>query len=118
MALRSLPIFTSVLHPTNEDLFVEITACKSLDVKRSSYRYDLRPDRNAALRDDLVKLARRKLRWLSYPMEFKLVLEEGRPWPGSLRQHQPSMQCKRPDLPSGASLALTARMPSWAMSKE
>mgnify|MGYP001557656023 CR=1 FL=1 len=41
----------------------ERTACKLLDVERSSYRYEPRPDRNAALRDDLVKLARQKLRY-------------------------------------------------------
>jgi putative transposase len=41
----------------------ERTACKLLDVERSSYRYEPRPDRNAALRDDLVKLARQKPRY-------------------------------------------------------
>ena len=32
----------------------ERTACKLLDVERSSYRYEPRPDRNAELRDELV----------------------------------------------------------------
>ncbi len=41
----------------------ERTACKLLDVERSSYRYEPRPDRNAELRDDLVKLARQKPRY-------------------------------------------------------
>ena len=38
----------------------ERTACKLLDVERSSYRYEPRPDRNAELREALVKLARQK----------------------------------------------------------
>jgi putative transposase len=41
----------------------ERTACKLLDVERSSYRYEPRPDRNAALREALVKLARQKPRY-------------------------------------------------------
>ena len=41
----------------------ERTACKLLDVERSSYRYEPRPDRNAELRDELVKLARQKPRY-------------------------------------------------------
>ena len=39
----------------------ERTACKLLEVERSSYRYEPRPDGNAELRDELVKLARQKL---------------------------------------------------------
>jgi HTH-like domain len=41
----------------------ERTACKLLGVERSSYRYEPRADRNAALRDELVKLARQKPRY-------------------------------------------------------
>ena len=41
----------------------ERTACKLLDVERSSYRYAPRPDRNAELRSELVKLARQKPRY-------------------------------------------------------
>jgi putative transposase len=41
----------------------ERTACKLLDVDRSTYRYEPRPDCNAELRDDLVKLARQKPRY-------------------------------------------------------
>ncbi len=41
----------------------ERTACKLLGVERSSYRYEPRPDRNAALREELVKLARLKPRY-------------------------------------------------------
>ncbi len=41
----------------------ERTACKLLDVERSSYRYEPRPDRNAELREELVTLARHKPRY-------------------------------------------------------
>ena len=41
----------------------ERTACKLLDVERSSYRYEPRPDHNAELRDELLKLARQKPRY-------------------------------------------------------
>lgn len=41
----------------------ERTACKLLEVERSSYRYEPRPDRNAELREELVKLARQKPRY-------------------------------------------------------
>ena len=40
----------------------ERTACKLLDVERSSYRYEPRPDRNVELRGELVKSARQKPR--------------------------------------------------------
>jgi putative transposase len=36
----------------------ERAACKLLGVDRSTYRYEPRPDRNAELREELVKLAR------------------------------------------------------------
>jgi len=41
----------------------ERTACKLLRVDRSSYRYEAKPDRNAELRAELVKLARQKPRF-------------------------------------------------------
>jgi putative transposase len=41
----------------------ERTACKLLGVERSSYRYEPRPDRNAELRAELMKLARQKPRY-------------------------------------------------------
>ncbi len=41
----------------------ERTACKLLGVERSSYRYEPRPDRNAELRAELIKLARQKPRY-------------------------------------------------------
>jgi putative transposase len=41
----------------------EGTACKLLGVDRSSYRYEPKPDRNAELREELIKLARQKPRF-------------------------------------------------------
>ena len=41
----------------------ERTACKLLGVERSSCRYETRPDRNAELREEMVKLARQKPRY-------------------------------------------------------
>jgi transposase len=41
----------------------ERTACKLLGVERSSYRYEPRTDRNAELREEMVKLARQKPRF-------------------------------------------------------
>jgi len=41
----------------------ERRACKLLGVDRASYRYEPQPDRNAELRDELVKLARQKPRY-------------------------------------------------------
>ena len=41
----------------------ERRACKLLGVDRASYRYEPRPDRNAELRDELIKLARQKPRY-------------------------------------------------------
>jgi len=41
----------------------ERQACRLLDVDRTSYRYETRPDRNAGLRQALLDLARQKPRW-------------------------------------------------------
>ena len=41
----------------------ERRACKLLGVDRASYRYEPKPDRNAELREELVKLARQKPRY-------------------------------------------------------
>ncbi len=41
----------------------ERRACKLIDVDRSTYRYEPRPDHNAALREALVALARQKPRY-------------------------------------------------------
>ena len=43
--------------------YSERQACKLLDVDRSSYRYEARPDRNAELREQLITLARQKPRY-------------------------------------------------------
>ncbi len=47
----------------SEHSLSERTACKLLEIERSSYRYEPRPDRNAELREELVKLARQKPRY-------------------------------------------------------
>src|SRR5579863_91572 len=41
----------------------ERQACRLLEVDRTSYRYETRPDRNAGLRQALLDLARQKPRW-------------------------------------------------------
>ena len=41
----------------------ERQACKLVDLDRSSYRYEPRPDHNAQLRQELVELARQKPRY-------------------------------------------------------
>ena len=41
----------------------ERRACKLLEMDRSSYRYEPRPDRNAALREELIRLAWQKPRY-------------------------------------------------------
>ena len=41
----------------------ERQACKLVDLDRSSYRYEPRPDHNAELRQELVQLARQKPRY-------------------------------------------------------
>ena len=41
----------------------ERRACKLLGVDRASYRYEQRPDQNAVLREELLKLARQKPRF-------------------------------------------------------
>ncbi len=70
----------------------ERTACKLLDLERSSYRYEPRPDRNAALREEMMKLARQKPRYgyrrlhallerrgyeVNVKRVYRLYLEEG-----------------------------------------
>ncbi|MGA2084140.1 MAG: IS3 family transposase [Terracidiphilus sp.] len=41
----------------------ERRACKLIGIDRTSYRYEPQPDRNAELRQELVKLARQKPRY-------------------------------------------------------
>ena len=43
--------------------YSERQACKLVEVDRSSYRYDPRPDRNGTLREALITLARQKPRY-------------------------------------------------------
>lgn len=45
-----------------EFAYSERQACKLLDLDRSSYRYEARPDRNIELREQLITLARQKPR--------------------------------------------------------
>ena len=42
----------------------ERRACRLVELDRSSYRYEPRADHNAELREELVKLARQKPRYL------------------------------------------------------
>jgi putative transposase len=56
----------------------ERTACKLLNVERSSYRYEPRPDRNAELREELVQLARQKPRY-GYRRLHALLSRRGHP---------------------------------------
>ena len=46
-----------------ESAVSERRACKLLEMDRSSYRYEPQPDRNAAVRQELVALARQKPRY-------------------------------------------------------
>ena len=51
-------------------------ACKLIALDRSSYRYEPRSDHNAALRQELVNLARQKTRYgYRTPNEFAEVLK-------------------------------------------
>lgn len=43
----------------------ERRACKLLEVGRSSYRYEPRPDHNAVLRAALEELAKKKPQWVT-----------------------------------------------------
>ena len=54
----------------------ERQACKLVDLDRSSYRYEPRPDHNAELRQKLVELARQKPRY-GYRRIWALLDREG-----------------------------------------
>jgi len=60
--------------------YSERQACKLMDVDRSSYRYQPRPDHNATLREALITLARQKPR---YGYRRLTVLLEKRGFPAS-----------------------------------
>jgi putative transposase len=51
-------------------------ACKLLEVDRSSYRYESRPDRNGELREELIALARQKPRY-GYRRLWTLLRQRG-----------------------------------------
>lgn len=50
-------------HAIKQHGISERRACKLVGIERMSYRYEPQPDRNAALREELVALARQKPRW-------------------------------------------------------
>ncbi|MEO5923694.1 MAG: IS3 family transposase [Bryobacteraceae bacterium] len=56
----------------------ERRACKLVGVDRGSYRYELRPDRNAELRKALVDLARKKTQY-GYRVLGELLGRQGHP---------------------------------------
>lgn len=55
----------------------ERRACKLLEIGRSSYRYEPRPDHNAELRGDLIELARKKPQW-GYRILADVLNKQGR----------------------------------------
>ena len=55
----------------------ERRACKLLSIRRSSYRYEPRPDHNAELRGDLIELARKKPQW-GYRILADVLNKQGR----------------------------------------
>ncbi len=56
--------------------YSERQACKLLDMDRSSYRYESRSDRNIALREQLITLARQKPRY-GYRRLWALLTKRG-----------------------------------------
>ena len=57
--------------------YSERAACKLLELDRSSYRYEPKPDRNEKLRQELIEMARQKPR---YGYRRLQVLLERRGW--------------------------------------
>jgi putative transposase len=64
---------TFVIH---EYHFHERQACKLLDVDRTSFRYEARPDRNAGLKEALLELAHQKPRY-GYRRLWALLVRRG-----------------------------------------
>ncbi len=102
--------------------YSERQACKLMDVDRSSYRYQPRPDRNAALREQLLALARQKPR---YGYRRLTVLLEKRGFPASpqrvyriyRQEHLAVRRLKRKRLVRPAPEAATLNSPNqeWAI---
>jgi hypothetical protein len=67
---------SDVAFATEEYGMTERRACKLLDVDRSSYRYEPRPDHNARLRKELVAPARQKPRY-GYRRLHALLIRRG-----------------------------------------
>lgn len=100
----------------------ERRACKLLGVDRASYRYEPRPDRNAELREELLKLARQKPRYgyrrlhavlerrghsVNVKRVYRLYVDEGL----AVRRHRR----KRLVRERGAEPRLTRVNQEWAM---
>ena len=60
----------------------ERQACKLLEVDRSTYRYQPRPDHNAGLREALIALAREKPRFGYRRLWVELTRKQG--WTASI----------------------------------
>ena len=67
----------------NEYHLSERQACKLLDVDRSSFRYEPRPDGNAGLREQMIHLARQKPRY-GYRRLWALLTRQG--WPVNVKR--------------------------------
>jgi putative transposase len=102
--------------------YSERQVCKLMDVDRSSYRYQPRPDHNAALREALIALARQKPR---YGYRRLTVLLEKRGFPASPQrvyrihreEHLAVRRLKRKRLlrPAPEAAALNAPNQEWAI---
>ena len=105
-----------------EFAYSERQACKLLDLDPSSYRYESRPDRNDELREELITLARQKLRY-GYRRLGALLSQRGRKvnvkrvYRLYRQQHLAVRQLKRKRLESTTpvSATLTARNQEWAL---
>lgn len=102
--------------------YSERQACKLMGVDRTSYRYQPRPDHNAALREELIALARQKPR---YGYRRLTVLLEKRGFPASPQrvyriyreEHLVVRRLKRKRLlrPAPEAATLTAPNQEWAI---
>ena len=102
--------------------YSERQACKLMGVDRTSYRYQPRPDHNAALREELIALARHKPR---YGYRRLTVLLEKRGFPASPQrvyriyreEHLAVRRLKRKRLlrPAPESVGLNAPNQEWSI---